>query len=68
VTVKLTVYNPQDNVTVRLHNPNNYVQTILPLSDTPFEVELSNNDCTYLEIFSRVIQTFYIDNVQVNIQ
>lgn len=65
-TAKLTVYNPQGIVTIRLWKQTNaYAQIIIPQSDTPSEVSLYCDECYFLQLFSRVKQTFYVDNLSL---
>lgn len=63
-TLKLTLYNPEGSVNVRLWSPNQrFNQTIVPSSDNPVEVSVYSNECYYLQLFSQTKQVFYIDNI-----
>lgn len=63
-TLKLTLYNPQGSVYVRLWSQNNtYKNVIVPPSNIPVDVSLYSNDCYVLQLFVTSKQIFYVDNL-----
>ncbi len=63
-TVKLTLYNPEGSVYVRLWSEGTiFNNVIVPASNNPVEVSLYSNECYYLQLFSMINQVFYVDNI-----